>query len=395
MELIKVTDKKTRKEFIKVAKIIYKNDDIWVCPLDNEIDAIFDTGKNVYYNHGEAERWIIKDNNNKFTGRMAAFIDHNTAHSQDQPTGGMGFFECINDKKTAYLLFDTAKKWLKEKGMEAMDGPINFGETDKYWGLLVDGFTHPSYEIAYNHRYYQDLFESYGFKTYYKQEGFHVDLTKEFPEKFIKIAEWVTKKPGYKFKHFRWKEKEKFTEDFAEAFNLAWAPYKENFEPLKPEYIRKTLTKAKAIIDEEFVWLAYHNGQPNAISLMYPDVNMILKHMNGKLSLWNKLKFVYLKQKKTITRIRGVLLGVIPKFQGLGVEAAVIWNIAQSVKNKPQYKEVELSWVADFNPKMRKIFVMVGGVSAKHYITYRYLFDRNATFKRYPMPEEIIEKRKD
>jgi len=388
MELIKVTDKKTRKEFIKVAKIIYKNDDTWVCPLDNEIDDIFNPGKNVYYNHGEAERWILKDNNNKLTGRIAAFIDHNTAHSQDQPTGGMGFFECINDKKTAYLLFDTAKKWLKEKGMEAMDGPINFGENDKYWGLLVDGFTHPSYEIAFNHRYYQDLFESYGFKTYYKQEGFHVDLTKELPEKFMKIAEWVAKKPGYEFKHFTWKEKEKFTEDFAEAFNLAWTPYKENFEPLKPEYIRKTLTKAKAIIDEEFPWLAYHNGRSIAISLMYPDVNMILKHMNGKLSLWNKLKFVYLKQKKTMTRIRGVLLGVIPKFQGLGVEAAIIWNIAQSVKNKPQYKEVELSWVADFNPKMRKIFVMVGGVSAKHYITYRYLFDRNTTFKRYPMPEE-------
>jgi len=89
-----------------------------------------------------------------------------------------------------------------------------------------------------------------------------------------------------------------------------------------------------------------------------------------------------------MTRIRGVLLGVIPKFQGLGVEAATIWNISQSIKNKPQYEEVELSWVADFNPKMRKIFVMVGGVSAKHYITYRYLFDRNATFNRYPMPEE-------
>ena len=394
MELIKVTDKKTRKEFIKVAKIIYKNDDTWVCPLDNEIDAIFDPGKNVYYNHGEAERWILKDNNNKLTGRIAAFIDHNTAHSQDQPTGGIGFFECINDKKTAYLLFDTAKSWLKEKGMEAMDGPINFGETDKYWGLLVDGFTHPSYEIAYNHRYYQDLFESYGFKTYYKQEGFHVDLTKELPEKFMKIAEWVAKKPGYEFKHFTWKEKEKFTKDFAEAYNIAWESFKENFEPLKPEYIIKTLTKAKAIIDEEFPWLAYHNGRPIAISLMYPDVNMILKHMNGKLSLWNKLKFVYLKQKKTMTRIRGVLLGVIPKFQGLGVEAAIIWNIAQSVKNKPQYKEVELSWVADFNPKMRKIFVMVGGVSAKHYITYRYLFDRNATFKRYPMPEEKEKRQK-
>ena len=80
----------------------------------------------------------------------------------------MGFFECINDQESADLLFDTAKTWLINRGMEAMDGPINFGETDKYWGLLVDGFTHPSYEISYNHCYYQELFENYGFRTYYK-----------------------------------------------------------------------------------------------------------------------------------------------------------------------------------------------------------------------------------
>ena len=143
MKLFKVDNRKIRKEFIDVAKIIYKNNDTWVCPLDNEIDAIFDPEKNVYYKHGEAQRWILKDNNNHLIGRIAAFIDFKTAHIQDQPTGGMGFFECINDKETAFLLFDTAKKWLQEKGMEAMDGPVNFGETDSYWGLLVNGFTHP------------------------------------------------------------------------------------------------------------------------------------------------------------------------------------------------------------------------------------------------------------
>jgi hypothetical protein len=388
MELIKVDNKKNRKEFINVAKIIYKNNDTWVCPLDNEIDAIFDPEKNVYYSHGEAQQWVLKDDSNNLIGRIAAFINFKTAHIQDQPTGGMGFFECVNDKEAAFLLFDTAKKWLQEKGMEAMDGPVNFGETDSYWGLLVDGFTHPLYEIAYNHKYYQDLFESYGFKTYYKQEGFHLDLTKEIPERFLKIAEWVAKKPEYEFEHFTWKKQEEFTRDFAEVFNIAWESFKENFEPLKPEYIRKTLKKAKAIIDEEFIWIAYRNKKPIAIYLMYPDVNQILKHLNGKLHLLNKLKFVYLKQKKTITRARGVLMGVIPKYQGLGIESAFIWNLIQVFKRKPHYKEIEFSWVGDFNPKMRKIFISVGSVSAKHYITYRYLFDRNAEFKRYPMIKE-------
>ena len=388
MKVIEVSNRKTRKAFHDVARIIYKNDDTWVCPLDNEIESIFEPGKNVFFNHGEATRWLLYNNKNQLIGRVAAFIDHNTAYKQEQPTGGMGFFECINDRQAAFLLFDTAREWLKGKGMEAMEGPINFGETDKFWGLLVDGFTHPSYEIAYNHPYYQELFESYGFQTYYKQEGFHLDVTKELPPRFLKIAEWIAAKPEYTFKHFEWKNADQFGKDFCKVFNTAWATFKENFKPLETEYIKKTLKKAKAIIDEEFIWIAYNKGEPIAIYLMYPDVNQILKKLNGRLNLVSMLKFLYFKKKKTMTRARGVLMGVVPQFQGMGVESGIILNIARVMARKPHYTEIEFSWVADFNPKMRKIFMAVGSVSAKHYITYRYLFDRDKPFKRYPIPEQ-------
>ena len=387
MDIIRVIDKKHKREFLEVPKILYKDDDVWVCPLDIHINDIFDPGKNVFYKHGEAERWILKDEKGTLAGRIAAFIDNNTALKNDQPTGGVGFFECINDKQAAFLLFDTAREWLKTKGMEAMDGPINFGETDKYWGLLVDGFTHPSFEISYNHKYYQDLFESYGFRTYYKQEGFHLDLTKKLPERIMKIADWVINKPGYRYEHFVWERLEEQLPDFVEVFNVAWATFKENFEPLEPEYIRKTMKKSKAIIEEEFIWLAYHENRPIAIYLMYPDVNQILKHFKGRIGVLGSFKFIYLKQRKTITRARGVLMGVIPEFQGLGVEVAIIHNLSKVFERKPHYKEIEFNWVGDFNPKMRKIFMSVGSVPVKYYITYRYLFNRNAPFKRYPIPE--------
>ncbi|HUX56902.1 MAG TPA: hypothetical protein VMV77_08015 [Bacteroidales bacterium] len=385
MRIIRVADRKTRKKFLDVAKNIYKNDKVWVCPFDKEIEAIFDSEKNPYFKHGEAERWVLLDNENKLTGRIAAFIDKNMASSYEQPTGGMGFFECINDKPAAFLLFDTAKKWLEERDMEAMDGPINFGETDKYWGLLVDGFTHPSFEVPYNPPYYQSLFEEYGFKTYYKMEGFHLDITKPLSERFQKIAEWVAKKPGYEFKHFSWKEEEKFTQDFALVFNEAWASFKVHFEPLEAEYIRVVLKKAKAIIDEEFIWLAYFEGKPIAIYLMFPDLNQILKHLKGKLNLFSMIKFLYLKNRKTMTRAKGLLMGVIPKYQGLGIESAFILQVRKVFEKKSHYQEVEFSWVADFNPKMRKIFISIGSVPAKNYITYRYLFDRTKEFRRYPI----------
>ena len=385
MNLIKVSDSKTEKMFLDTARMLYLNNKTWVCPFDNDIKAIFNPNLNPYFKHGVAERWILSDEKNKLIGRIAAFVDFNLADSYDQPTGGIGFFECIDDKNTAFLLFNTAKEWLKEKGMEAMDGPINFGETDKYWGLLVGGFTHPSFDVPFNHQYYQDLFESYGFQVYYKMEGFHLDITKPLPDRFLKIAEWVAAKPGYEFRHFTWKEQEKFSNDFAEVFNEAWSSFKKHFEPLEADYIRGVLKKAKPIIDEEFIWLAYFEGKPVAIYLMFPDLNQILKHLNGKMNPINMVKFVYYKNRKTITRAKGLLMGVIPKYQGLGIESAFILNLVNVFKKKPHYTEIEFSWVADFNPKMRKIFVSVGSVPAKQYVTYRYLFDRTKEFKRYPI----------
>ena len=387
MKLIEVTDRLTDRMFLDTAKVIYRNDDTWVCPLDNDIRAIFDPEINPYYKHGTAIRWVLTGDDNSLIGRIAAFIDFNLANTYDQPTGGIGFFECIDDDSAAGMLFDTARGWLREKGMEAMDGPINFGETDKYWGLLVDGFTHPSFDVPYNHLYYQGLFERYGFQVYYTMEGFHYDLTKPVDERFRKIAEWVAAKPGYEFRHFTWKEEDKYVADFAEVFNEAWASFKNNFEPLEPDYIKNVLKKSKAILDEEFIWLAYFEGKPIAIYLMFPDLNQILKHLNGRLDPWSIIKFLWLKKRKTMTRAKGLLMGVIPSYQRLGIESGFILKLREMMKHKPQYKEVEFSWVADFNPRMRKIFVSVGSVPAKKYITFRYLFDRTREFRRYPMPD--------
>jgi GNAT superfamily N-acetyltransferase len=389
MNLIKVTDNKSEKMFLDTARVIYKNDKTWVCPLDNDIKGVFDPQKNTYFKQGVVERWVLTGEKNKLIGRIAAFIYYGLANSYEQPTGGVGFFECIDDKEAAFLLFDTAKEWLKEKGMEAMDGPINFGETDKYWGLLVNGFTHPSFDVPYNHPFYQNLFESYGFQAYYKMEGFHLDITKPLPERLRKIAEWVLNKPGYEFHHFTWKEEEKYTNDFAVVFNEAWASFKKHFELLEPAYIREVLRKAKPIVDEEFIWLAYFEGKPIAIYLMFPDLNMILKHLNGRLGIIEMLKFVWLKKRKSMTRAKGLLMGVIPKFQNHGIESAFIYNLLGVFKNKSHYTEIEFSWVADFNPKMRKIFIAVNCVPVKNYITYRYLFDRAKEFKRYPIPDKV------
>ncbi len=381
MEIIEVKDKKTAKEFLDVARIIYKDDKFWVCPLDSQINGIFDPKQNIFFKNGEAIRWIMKDDKGNLTGRVAAFINRKKAYNFDQPTGGMGFFECVNDKKLAFMLFDKCKEWLQEKGMEAMDGPINFGENHIFWGLLTEGFTQPGLGMQYNPPYYKILFEDYGFKFYFEQVSNHLDLKKKFPERFWKIAEWIANKPEFEFRHLNLKKTDEFIDDFKKVYDEAWK-FHENFVPINKKDLEETINGLRPVLEEEFIWFAYHDNQPIALFIMFPDVNQILKHLNGKMNLYNKLKFLYLKHKRTITRARIVIMGVVPKYQKSGVESAIFWHLDKKMKKRPEYTELELSWVGDFNPKMGQLHQSVGAVFAKRHITYRKLFKNDANYHR-------------
>jgi hypothetical protein len=386
MKIIEVNDKNTKKDFLEVSRILYKNDKVWVCPLDREVEARFNPIKNNFLKDGDARRWILVDSSGDLIGRIAAFYNEKKSRETDQPTGGIGFFECINDLAAATVLFDTAKNWLESRGMEAMDGPVNPGENDSFWGCLVKGYTHPGYGMPYNFPYYQELFEEYGFKTYFEQFSYHLDVVKPFPARFWKIADWVMKKPGFSFRHFTFREQEKFISDIVKIYNQSWSTFKADFTPMNPEPLRETLQEAKMIIDEEIIWFAYHNDEPIAFFVMFPDVNQIIKPFRGKLNLWNMIRFIYFKHTRKINRVRALLAGVVPKFQNSGIESAIFSQYNKVIPPKKKYKEIELSWVGDYNPKMQSLYKAVDAQLAKKHITYRYLFDRNKPFRRF-MPE--------
>ncbi len=374
MQIVEVQNKYHQKQFVNVVNSIYKNDQSYIRPLDKDIENIFSPKTNVFFQHGSAIRYILIDDNNTTIGRIAVFINEKKAYGFDQPTGGIGFFECINNKKAAFKLFNTAVDWLKEQGMEAVDGPINFGENDSFWGLLVDGFSEPAYGMQYNPTYYKDFFEEYGFQTYFEQVTNRLDLKKPFPERFWKIAEWVGKKPDYNFKHFTWAKSNQFIDDFCEIYNEAWK-FHENFTPMTREKVEPIFLQAKPIAIEELLWFAYHKDEPIGFILLYPDVNQIFKYFNGKLNFINKLRFVWLKYKKKMTRLRVVVLGVKPHFQKSGIESGLFYNLKTPVYNRPWFNEMELSWVGDFNPKMRTLQDSMGAEFSKKHITYRFIFD--------------------
>ncbi len=384
MQLIEVTDKTNQKLFHKIPYIIYKNDSNWTPPIVGMVENVFNPEKNKTFKNGKAIRWILVDENKKVIGRIAAFINLGLAATYEQPTGGCGFFECIDNQEAANLLFNAAVEWNKANGMEAMDGPINFGENFVNWGLLAEGFMPQGYGMPYNPKYYEKLFRTFGFEVYFEQYSFHMDYSVPFPERFWKIAGWIAKKPGYSFKHFDFKKIDSFVADFCTVYEGAWSSH-EHFKPLDPEDLRTFISESKPILDPEMIWFAYHNNKPIGVFAMVPDINQILRKLNGKLNLWGILKFLYYKKRKIMTRTRILMMGIDAKYQRSGIESAIFWHQDKFMKHKPQYTEVELSWAGDFNPKVISLYESVGGKKAKTHYTMRYLFDRNKPFKRAPI----------
>jgi len=385
MNLVPVTDRSGAKEFLLVPLIIYKNDPNFIRPLDKDINDVFDSKKNKAFRFGECTRWILKDESNRPVGRIAAFVNKKYKNKGDeQPTGGIGFFECINDQNAADMLFDVARHWLMQRGMQAMDGPINFGERDRWWGLVADGFKPPIYLMNYNPPYYAALFENYGFKNFYNQICFHMFVKRRLSERFYEQYEKYRKEPGYKAIHIKKNQLKKFSEDFSIVYNKAWASHEGNKE-LNKNVAYSMFKSMRPVMDENLIWFVYHNDEPIACWVNLPELNQIFRYLGGKFDLFSRLKFLWLKRKGVCNKFTGIVFGVIPEYQGMGIDYYMIMEGANIIQNIAQYDEFEMQWQGDFNPRILNISKNLGAEKSRVLVTYRYLFDRSKEFKRHPV----------
>lgn len=366
-----VTDKRTEELFLKVPNVIYIDDPYWIPPIREEIKGIFNPFKNPYFKQGAAKRWILIGRTGKMIGRISAFVNFEKINDADKKVGCIGFFECIDNRQAAFMLFDHAIHWLVDNfKVDVIDGPVNFGENDKYWGLLIKGFGSTSYGMNYNPLYYRHLFESYGFAIQYKQLTNHIDLHKPLPERFVKIAERVSRHTHYTFQHFRYSERSRFIDDFVTIYNQAWASFK-NFKPMDKAIVRNSIEEMKPVLEEKFIWFAYVEGKPAGLLVGTPDVNEILKYVDGEFTWLNKLKFLFYKYYKGFTCARVVVMGIVPEYQRHGLESALILHAYEAGQKKRRYKHVQLAWVGDFNSKMIAIHQAMGAVEDKQHATYR------------------------
>ena len=386
MQIIPVTGEKD-STFINVAKAIHQNDPNWIRPLDKDIHEVFDKTKNKAFRFGKVQRWILRDERGNPAGRIAAFVNPKYKNKGDDvPVGGIGFFECIDNQGAANLLFDTARQWLVENGMEAMDGPINFGERDRWWGLVTDGFFPPLYCMNYNPPYYMALFENYGFQPFFHQVCFAMHPKAELEKKIWDRHNALEADPDFSSSHIRKNNLGKFAKDFTVVYNKAWAGHG-GLKQLSEAQVMLMFKKMKPVMDERIVWFAYHKNDPIAIFINIPDLNQWFKYLDGKFGLLHKLYFLWLKKFKPNKKFTGVVFGVVPEWQGKGVDAYIIAESAKVIQQPGvPYTEYEMQWIGDFNPKMINIAQSLAATyKSRNLTTYRYLFDRTKEFKRHPI----------
>jgi hypothetical protein len=397
MQLEEVITPRLAADFIRVNVGLHQRNPQYIRPLDKDIREVFDPKKNKTFRFGEATRWVLRDRQGKLIGRIAAFTNKKYKNKGDDvPVGGIGFFDCINDQSAADMLLDVARHWLLQRGMEAMDGPINFGERDRWWGLVVKGHEiPPMYCMNFNPPYYQQLLENYGFRKFYNQVCFAMHTNQLIQKKFYDRHAECAKDPNFSSAHIRKSELDKFAKDFTIVYNKAWAGHG-GLKQLDEKVVRKMFHTMKPVMDERLNWFIYYKNEPVGIWINLPDLNQWFKHLNGQFDLLHKLKFLWVKATVKNPKFTGLVFGIVPEMQGRGADSYLIvegCRVIQQLKiengeyslGKPIYDDYEMQWIGEFNPKMINVAEAIAGNRSRILTTYRYLFDRTKDFKAHPI----------
>jgi GNAT superfamily N-acetyltransferase len=359
--------KEERKEFLEFPYKHYEEDQYWVPPLRIEQKKLIDTEKNPFFDNAEIELFLVY-NNDELVGRIAAIIDHRYNDYHDTKTGFFGFFECVNRKRTAELMFQMAEEWLRSRGMEEMMGPTNPGMMDEI-GILVDGFLkYPSILMPYHKDYYDSLLKSVGLEKAMDLYTYEVNQDNVDRERMNRAVEIVKRRiPDIRIRKIRLKKIKEEIKIIQEIFNAAW---KDNwgFIPLSEAEFMYLADDLKSVVDDNYAHIAEVNGSPVAFSVALPDYNQILKDMDGNLFPFGFIKLLW--NRKKITRIRTALMGVLPEYQGKGIDALLH---RESIENGLQFNKYasEIGWILESNVQMNRVAEKIGGKHDKTYRMYR------------------------
>ncbi|OHB71052.1 MAG: hypothetical protein A2W23_09795 [Planctomycetes bacterium RBG_16_43_13] len=365
VDISAIRTNKDLDRFIKLPWQIYKGDKNWVPPLISEERKLLDRGIHPFHKHAEVEYFLaVKDG--KLVGRIAPIVNHRHNEFHNERTGFFGFFECVNDQTVAKTLLDTAEQWLKSKNMGVVRGPCNFS-TNETCGLLVEGFQwQPFIMMTYNPAYYIDLITSAGYQKAMDLLAYFILAKELINEKFKRVAEKITVREAIKIREINIRNFDKELETIKYIYNNAWSK-NWGFIPMTDEEFYFGAKDMKSILLPEFEYIAEVNGEPAGFALALPDINHILKKINGRLFPFGWLYFPLMKRKIPVLRV--VALGIVHKFQYMGIGTLFYLKLIEEAM-KRGYKGAELSWVLETNEQMNKPIRDMGGKPYKVYRIY-------------------------
>lgn len=353
MKVLEVTNRMSENIFYDLPRKLYKWDPHWVLQLGKDVEAIFNAGKNSAFRNGEAKRWILFNKYNTPAGRIAAF--YNRDH---EDKAGIGFFECSDDIQEASLLFDAAITWLKEKGYRKIEGPVNFGEKDKFWGLLTEGFEAPLYLDNYNFSYYSDHFKTYGFKEASEIHTYKLLLDKVPVNTLEQISSRLLNRHAVELQHLR-------LDDYTDFINKFYEVYASSFSAgsrmnmLRVEDLHAIIAAYKPFIKEKYIWLLNIDHVPAGIIAFIPDQNDALIRM-------------FRSKRAVADRVKGFVFAVKPGFRKIGVEVALAFQFYKTIMEENRKAEVYFSGISSKTHSMTSFIGSLGAKLSRIHKTYTY-----------------------
>ncbi len=362
-----------RKAFLGFPWTVYKDDPYWVPPLFSERMHFTNPEKNPFFEHAEAQLYMAL-RGDEIVGTIAVFTNHRHNEYQKENIAFFGFFEVLEDYEAAEQLFNAAEAWAKERGHTALRGPAQWSTNDEC-GLLVDGFDdNPRILMTYNPRYYVDFVEKAGYK--YARDLWAYKLgVKEFMEitgdRLDKLTTRVLERKEITIRNIDMKIYDEEVKKVKILYNNAWSN-NWGFVPMTDAEFDQLAAELHDILDPDLVFIAEKDGKTVGFSITLPDMNEPLRLAYPKPKTpewWTMIKLVWhWKVKKQVSWVRVLVLGVIPEYRNLGIDALFYYKSARVALEKGM-KMGEMSWILDNNEKMYRPIIAMGG---EVYKTYRF-----------------------
>lgn len=372
MQIIEVKNAADKKRFIEFQYDLYKGDPHFVPPLRMDRKKLLDENKNPFFKTNRSALFLCVDNTTVL-GRIAAIENkrHNEIHQEN--VGFFGFFECVDDNTVAKLLFEAASEWNKKLGFTSILGPVNPHLNDDSPGILIQGLDDdPVMLLAYSKPYYPKLLEENSFSKAKDLYSYWADVDKlNNEDKIRRVNEKTIKRHRLSFRPINMK---KFEEEYLiiqDIFNQAW---EKNWGqiPLTKEDFEYIASDLKPAVHSDFIILAFKDDTPIGMAVAFPDLNELIKGMNGSIFSFKAIRFFkYLLTKRiTVKRLRIFILGILPDYDHTGATASLYLSLIDAAR-KHHMQGGEMAWVLEDNEKMNKAAKMLGGEVAKIYRIYQ------------------------